>query len=113
MPRFSARWLEIAIEQYDARVEQLLAWPEGPREAYDARRDRWTTTYGDGAGLFCTPWSASISGCSSCGWCRRSQLGGPGQRNSSLPGHPRRLFLSRTSVLRPVADCARWPTLRR
>ncbi len=62
MPRFSVRWLEIAIEYYDAlpaatrqqidaRVEQLLELPEGPREAYDARRDRWTATYGDGAGL--------------------------------------------------------------
>ncbi|MGH3838803.1 MAG: hypothetical protein ACRDSF_24375, partial [Pseudonocardiaceae bacterium] len=28
-----------------------LEWPEGPPEAYDARRDRWTSTYGDGAGL--------------------------------------------------------------
>jgi hypothetical protein len=62
MPRFSVRWLEIAIEYYDelpaatrqqidARVEQILEWPEGPPEAYDARRDRWTTTYGDRAGL--------------------------------------------------------------
>ena len=62
MPRFSLRWLEIAIEYYGAlpaatrqqigaRVEQLLEWPEGPPETYDARRDRWITTYGDGARL--------------------------------------------------------------
>lgn len=44
MPRFSVRWLEIAIEYYDAlpaatrqqidvRIEQLLEAPEGPRTA--------------------------------------------------------------------------------
>lgn len=60
--RFSARWLEIALAQYDAlpletqrqvdaRIEQLLERPEGPREAYDARSDQWTTVYGGGAGL--------------------------------------------------------------
>ena len=62
MPRFSARWLEIALEHYDAlpaatqrqidaRVEQLLESREGPREAYDSRRDQWVSAYGDGAGL--------------------------------------------------------------
>lgn len=62
MPRFSARWLEIALEQYgallpasqrqvDARIEQLLERPEGPPEAYDSRSDQWTTTYGGGVGL--------------------------------------------------------------
>lgn len=60
--RFSARWLEIAQEQYDAlpvevqrevdaRVEQLLEQPVGPPEAYDARTDQWTTIYGGGIGL--------------------------------------------------------------
>jgi mRNA-degrading endonuclease RelE of RelBE toxin-antitoxin system len=62
MPRFSARWLEIALEQYnalppasqrqvEARIEQLLERPEGPREAYDSRSAQWTTTYGGGVGL--------------------------------------------------------------
>lgn len=62
MPRFSARWLEIALEQYnalphevqrqvDARIEQLLEQPEGPRDAYDPHSDQWTTIYGDGVGL--------------------------------------------------------------
>lgn len=62
MPRFAARWLEIAREQYsalpldaqrqvDARIEQLLEQPEGSRDAYDSRSDQWTTTYGGGAGL--------------------------------------------------------------
>lgn len=62
MPRFAARWLEIALEQYsalsveaqrqvDARIEQLLERPEEHPEAYDSRSDQWTTTYGGGAGL--------------------------------------------------------------
>jgi hypothetical protein len=60
MPRFSARSLEIALEQHtalplavqrqvDARIEQLLERPKGPREAYDPRSDHWTATYGDAA----------------------------------------------------------------
>jgi hypothetical protein len=62
MSRFSARWLEIALEQYaalpleaqrqvDARVAELMEQPEGPRGAYDEPSDQWTTTYGGGAGL--------------------------------------------------------------
>lgn len=62
MPHFSARWLEIAREQYDAlpaearqqvddHIEQLLERPEGPPQAYDLSSDQWTTTYGGGAGL--------------------------------------------------------------
>lgn len=62
MPGFTARWLEIAIDQYlalpeparqqvDDRLVQLLEQPQGPPEAYDQRSDQWTTTYGDGAGL--------------------------------------------------------------
>jgi hypothetical protein len=62
VPHFTARWLEIAREQYaalpvearrqvDERVEQLREWPEGPREAYDAPSDQWTTSYGGGASL--------------------------------------------------------------
>lgn len=62
MPRFSARWLEIALQQYgalplhaqrlvDERIEELLERPEGPRDAYDSRSDQWTTTYGSGMGL--------------------------------------------------------------
>ena len=62
MSRFSARWLEIAIEQYlalppaireqiDVRIEELLEHPEDPAGGYDDRSDQWTTTYGDGAGL--------------------------------------------------------------
>lgn len=62
MPRFSARWLEIALEQYhglpldtqrqvDARIDQLLERPEGPLESYDPSSDHWTTTYGGGTGL--------------------------------------------------------------
>ena len=50
MPRYSALWLQVAVEQYDAlpvavrrlvdaRIEELLERPEGPREAYDARAD--------------------------------------------------------------------------
>ncbi len=62
MPGFTALWLEVAVEQYtalplaaqrqvDARVEELLDRPEGPRGSYDPRSDSWTTTYGGGAGL--------------------------------------------------------------
>jgi hypothetical protein len=62
MAPFTARWLEIAREQYhalpegtrhhiDARVAELLEQPEGPAGAYHRRRDEWTTTYGDGLGL--------------------------------------------------------------
>lgn len=62
MQRFSARWVQVAREQYDGlpgdiqqrvdeRIEQLLERPEGPRQAYDAPSDQWTTTYGSGAGL--------------------------------------------------------------
>ncbi len=54
--------MQIALEQYralsvterrsvDVRIEQLLERPEGPRAAYDAQSDQWTTTFGDGAGL--------------------------------------------------------------
>lgn len=54
--------MQIALEQYralsvteqghvDARIEQLLEQPEGPRAAYDVQSDQWTTTFGDGAGL--------------------------------------------------------------
>ncbi len=62
MPRYTARWLEIAIDQYlalspetreqvDIRLEELLEQPEGPPGAYDPPSDQWITTYGDGAGL--------------------------------------------------------------
>ena len=62
MPRLSARWLEIAREQFDAlpletqrqvdaRIEELLEQPEESRDAYESRSDQWTTTYGDGSGL--------------------------------------------------------------
>lgn len=62
MPLFTARWLELAREQYaalpenhqraiDTRVVELLDRPEGPASAYQRRRDQWTTTYGDGQGL--------------------------------------------------------------
>lgn len=62
MDRYTARWLQIPLEQYaalpteaqrqvDDRVEQLLEQPEGQPEAYDPPSDQWTTTYGDGAGL--------------------------------------------------------------
>ena len=47
MPRYSALWLQIALEQFDAlpvavqrlvdaRIEELLERPEGPREAFSA-----------------------------------------------------------------------------
>jgi hypothetical protein len=60
--RFSARWLEVAREQYDAlpseiqqqvdeRIGQLRDQPEGDRQSYDQPSDQWTTTYGSGAGL--------------------------------------------------------------
>ncbi len=52
MPRYSALWLQIAVEQYeydalpvavrrlvDARIEELLERPEGPGEAFNARAD--------------------------------------------------------------------------
>lgn len=62
MNEYTARWLEIPLDQYaalpaaarrqvDDRVQQLLAQPEGPPPAYDPLSDSWTTTYGDGAGL--------------------------------------------------------------
>lgn len=62
MPRYSARWLELAAEQYaslpadtqrhvNRRVGELLDQPEGPRSDYDRPSDTWTTTYGDGIGL--------------------------------------------------------------
>ena len=62
MARYTARWLEIARDQYralpehhqqaiDNRVGTLLDQPEGPAGAYHPRRDQWTTTYGDGLGL--------------------------------------------------------------
>lgn len=62
MARYTARWSQIPLEQYDAlpteaqhlvdvRVEQLLDEPEGRPQAYDPPSDQWTTTYGDGAGL--------------------------------------------------------------
>ncbi len=62
MPRYTARWLQIPLEQYDAlpdqaqrqvdlRVAELLEEPEGPSQAYDPPTDQWTTTYGGGAGL--------------------------------------------------------------
>lgn len=62
MARFTARWLEIAQDQYralpehhrqaiDGRVAELLEHPDGPAGAYHSRRDQWTTTYGDGLGL--------------------------------------------------------------
>jgi hypothetical protein len=46
MPRYTARWLQIPLEQYDAlpdqaqrqvdlRVAELLEEPEGPSQAYD------------------------------------------------------------------------------
>ncbi len=80
MPRYSIRWLEIAIEYYDAlpaatrqqidvRVEQLLERPEGLPEAYDTRRDRWTTTYGDGAGLILYAVVREQRRVLICGWC--------------------------------------------
>ena len=62
MPRYSARWLEVAQEQYtampvevqqqvDGRIEQLLERPDGSPQSYDAPSDQWTTTYGGGSGL--------------------------------------------------------------
>lgn len=62
MPRYTARWLQIPLEQYDAlsdqaqrqvdvRVAELLKEPDGASQAYDAPSDQWTTTYGGGAGL--------------------------------------------------------------
>ena len=62
MARYSARWLQIPLGQYDAlpeeaqrqvdvRVAELLDEPEGPSRAYDPPSDQWTTTYGGGAGL--------------------------------------------------------------
>lgn len=62
MARYTARWLQIPLEQYaalpeaaqrqvDARVAELLEEPKGPPQAYDPPTDQWTTVYGDGAGL--------------------------------------------------------------
>ncbi len=44
--------MEIAREQIDVRIEQLLENPrQQPRSAYDEATDQGTTTYGGGAGL--------------------------------------------------------------
>ncbi len=62
MARFTARWLEIAQDQYyslpddhqraiETRVAGLLERPEGPAGAYHRGCDQWTTTYGAGLGL--------------------------------------------------------------
>lgn len=62
MDRYTARWTQIPLEQYDAlppearrqvdeRIQELLAQPQGPPGSYDPPSDQWTTTYGDGAGL--------------------------------------------------------------
>ncbi len=52
VPSYGLVWLEIAREQLDARIEQLLESPRRhSRSAYDEATDQWTTTYGGGAGL--------------------------------------------------------------
>lgn len=62
MPRYTARWLQIPLEQHDGlseqaqrrvdvRVAELLEEPEGPSQAYDPPSDQCTATVGGGAGL--------------------------------------------------------------